>query len=119
MPEDALTPDVMSANCPSRLVLRQLTSRWGFLVLLALKDGTMRFAEIRRRIDGISERMLSETLGNLVAIGLIRRQDHNEVPPRVDYTLTPLGEEAARRLRHLADWIEHSLPDFAPGPAEA
>jgi len=109
------TADVMSSCCPSREVLRQMTSRWGLLVLIALRDETLRFAEIRRRIDGVSERMLSETLGNLVRLGLVTRQDHGEVPPRVDYTLTPLGHEAAERLFAFARWIEDSLPDFAVG----
>lgn len=107
--------DVMSARCPSREVLRQMTSRWGLLVLIALRDETLRFAEIRRRIDGVSERMLSETLGNLVRLGLVTRRDHGEMPPRVDYTLTPLGHEAAQRLFAFARWIEDSLPDFAIG----
>ncbi len=107
--------DVMSSRCPSREVLRQMTSRWGLLVLIALRDETLRFAEIRRRIDGVSERMLSETLGNLVRLGLVTRQDHGEVPPRVDYTLTPLGHEAAERLFAFVRWIEDSLPDFAVG----
>ncbi|WP_375689460.1 winged helix-turn-helix transcriptional regulator [Pseudooceanicola sp. LIPI14-2-Ac024] len=107
-----LPPNVMSANCPSREVLRQLTSRWGLLVLIALRDGTFRFAELRRRIDGVSERMLSETLGNLVRLGLVTRHDHAEVPPRVDYALTELGNEAAERLFALAGWIEATLPAF-------
>ena len=107
--------DVMSSRCPSREVLRQMTSRWGLLVLIALRDETLRFAEIRRRIDGVSERMLSETLGNLVRLGLVTRREHGEVPPRVDYTLTPLGHEAAERRCACARGSEDSLPDFAVG----
>lgn len=114
-----LPADVMSANCPSREVLRQLTSRWGLLVLIALREETMRFAQLRRRIDGVSERMLSETLGNLVRLGLVTRHDHGEVPPRVDYALTALGDEAAERLFTFARWIEDTLPDFSTGDTAA
>lgn len=102
--------DVLAANCPSREVLRVMTSRWAPLILIVLKDGTLRFAELRRRIDGISERMLAESLSKLTEFGMVTRTDHGEIPPRVDYTLTPLGREAADRLRAFADWVEQSLP---------
>lgn len=103
-------PDVLSADCPSRQVLNHLTSRWGVLVLIALEDGTHRFSALRRRIGGISERMLAQTLQTLEADGLILRHSHDTVPPHVDYTLTPLGHEAAAKLRDLTQWIESNLP---------
>ena len=113
-----MPPDVLAAQCPSREVLRLLTSRWAPLILIVLKNGTFRFAEIRRSIGGISERMLAETLSNLCAAGMVLRTDHGEIPPRVDYRLTPLGVEAADRLREFADWIEQSLPRFAEAGAD-
>ncbi len=102
--------DLMAAACPSRDVLKHLTSRWGVLVLMALQPGTLRFGEIRRRVGGVSERMLAQTLQWLESDGIIERKAHKIVPPHVDYTLTPLGHEAAAKVRDLADWIEISLP---------
>lgn len=101
---------LLVAGCPSRDVLKHVTSRWGVLVLIALQDGTLRFSELRRRIGGVSEKMLAQTLQWLEGDGLVRREAHPVVPPHVDYQLTPLGREAAERVRELADWIEVSLP---------
>lgn len=105
--------DLMAAACPSRDVLRHLTSRWGVLVLIALQPGTRRFSDLRRSIGGVSERMLAQTLQWLEADGMVERKAFQVVPPHVEYTLTPLGEEAAEKVRILADWIEISLPKIA------
>lgn len=102
--------DLLAEACPSREVLKHVTSRWGVLVLLSLETGTLRFGELRRRIGGVSERMLAQTLQWLEGDGLVDRVAHEVVPPRVEYSLTPLGREAAVRVRALADWIETSLP---------
>lgn len=103
--------NVMAADCPSRVVLQHVTSRWGTLVLLALlAGGTLRFSELRRRVGGVSERMLAQTLQVLEGDGLISRHAHQVVPPHVDYALTPLGAEAAVRVLALAGWIETNLP---------
>lgn len=107
--EKMLRGDVMIAACPSREILSHLTSRWGVLILIALLPGTLRFSEIRRRIGGVSERMLAQTLQLLEKDGMINRYDYNIVPLRVEYTLTPLGKEAAVKVRDLADWIENNL----------
>ncbi|MGQ8705055.1 winged helix-turn-helix transcriptional regulator [Serratia sp. TSA_198.1] len=107
--EKMLRGDVMVAACPSREILSHLTSRWGVLILIALLPGTLRFSEIRRRIGGVSERMLAQTLQLLEKDGMINRYDYNIVPLRVEYTLTPLGKEAAAKVRDLADWIENNL----------
>lgn len=108
----------MAEACPSREVLRHVTSRWGVLVLIALDKGTLRFGELRRAIGGISERMLAQTLHWLEGDGLVDRAVHDVVPPRVDYTLTPLGHEAASRVRALADWIETNLPRISASRRE-
>ncbi len=106
--------DLMAAACPSREVLKHVTSRWGVLVLIALEDGgTRRFSQLKRAIGGVSERMLAQTLQWLEADGLVRRKAHDVVPPHVDYSLTPLGIEAAEKVRLLADWIETRLPEIA------
>jgi len=105
--------DLMAAACPSREVLKHLTSRWGVLVLIALLPGTQRFSDLRRAIGGVSERMLAQTLQWLEADGIVERRAFKVVPPHVEYTLTPLGEQAALRVRELADWIEINLPQIA------
>jgi DNA-binding HxlR family transcriptional regulator len=102
--------DVLNADCPSRPVLNHVTSRWGVLVLLVLREGLHRFSEIRRKIDGVSERMLAQTLQDLEADGFVKRQAHPVMPPHVDYQLTPLGYEVSLHVHELIDWIEGNLP---------
>lgn len=101
--------DIMAAACPSRQVLSHLTSRWSLLVLVALRGGTLRFGEVRRKIGGISERMLAQTLGVLERDGFVTRRALEVVPPHVEYELTPLGHEAAERVLGLTGWIEANL----------
>ncbi|MEW6437140.1 MAG: helix-turn-helix domain-containing protein [Pseudomonadota bacterium] len=107
--------DLMVADCPSREVLKHVTSRWGVLALIALEAGTHRFSELRRKIGGVSERMLAQTLQWLEHDGFVRRVAYEIVPPHVEYSLTPLGREAARKVRGLADWIEINMPRIASG----
>lgn len=102
--------DLLAEACPSRDVLKHVTSRWGVLVLMVLEGGTHRYAELRRAVGGVSERMLAQTLQWLEGDGLVLRIAHDVVPPHVEYSLTPLGREAAKRVRGLADWIEVNLP---------
>lgn len=102
--------NVMVPACPSREVLQHITSRWGILVLIALESGTLRFSQLRRKIGGVSERMLAQTLQCLEGDGLLDRIAYDVVPPHVEYNLTPLGREAAERVRILADWIEDNMP---------
>jgi len=105
--------DLMAAGCPSRDVLKRLTSRWGVLVLIALQSGTRRFGDLRRAIGGVSERMLAQTLQGLELDGMVERKAFRVVPPHVEYSLTPLGREAAGKVCDLADWIEVMLPQIA------
>ncbi|WP_152546083.1 winged helix-turn-helix transcriptional regulator [Pseudomonas sp. RIT288] len=98
--------DVLAPECPSREILSHLTSRWGVLVLIALLPGTLRFSQLRRKIGGVSERMLAQTLQLLEGDGVVERHAYDIVPPHVEYTLTPMGIEAAVRVRELADWVE-------------
>ncbi|TPG58343.1 winged helix-turn-helix transcriptional regulator [Ewingella americana] len=101
--------EVMSAHCPSREVLSHITSRWGVLILIALGDGTMRFSELRRKIGGVSEKMLAQTLQALEADGFIDRIAYPVVPPHVEYTLTGMGVEVQVQLTGLTDWVENNL----------
>ncbi|MFF5501117.1 winged helix-turn-helix transcriptional regulator [Streptomyces roseolus] len=108
---EPLLADVDGAMCPSRLVLEHVTSRWGVLVLMALLERSYRFSELRRRIGGVSEKMLTQTLQTLERDGFVHRDAKPVIPPRVDYTLTPLGEDAAERIKALALWTESLVPD--------
>ena len=102
--------DLFAQQCPSREILKHVTSRWGVLVLLALLNGTQRFSELRRKIGGVSEKMLAQTLQWLEADGFVLRVSYPVVPPHVEYSLTPLGTEVGQRVVGLAEWIESNLP---------
>jgi DNA-binding HxlR family transcriptional regulator len=93
------------ANCPSRTLLDHVTSKWGVLVLLALGEGSKRWGELRREIEGISEKMLASTLRTLADDGFVIREAQATIPPRVDYRLTELGHEASARLLPLMDLV--------------
>lgn len=107
--EAAGRPDVNATGCPSRLVLEHVTSRWGVLILAALRERTHRFSELRRAIGGVSEKMLAQTLQTLERDGFVHRDAHPVIPPRVDYSLTELGREAAEQVWALARWSERRL----------
>jgi len=102
--------NLYSADCPSRSVLDHVTSRWGTLVLIILLEKTHRFSELRRRIGGVSEKMLAHSLQALEADGFVLRTAYPTVPPKVEYSLTPLGREAAPHIKALTGWIEVNLP---------
>ena len=104
--------ELFSADCPSRDVLKHVTSRWGVLLLVALMGGTHRFSDLRRKVGGVSEKMLAQTLRWLEADGFVLRVSHDTVPPHVEYSLTPLGLAVGQRVAALADWIELNLPDI-------
>ncbi|MCF3133081.1 winged helix-turn-helix transcriptional regulator [Streptomyces olivochromogenes] len=100
--------------CPYRLVLEHVTSRWGVLVLIRLLDRSYRFSELRRAIAEIapvSEKMLTQTLQILERDGLVHRDAKPVIPPRVDYSLTGLGREAAEQVRALSLWTRERMAD--------
>ncbi|KJK57161.1 winged helix-turn-helix transcriptional regulator [Saccharothrix sp. ST-888] len=103
--------DVTDSMCPSRGILEHVTSRWGVLVLIALTERDYRFSELRRRVSGVSEKMLAQTLQALERDGFVLREAHPVIPPRVDYSLTPLGRQAAALVSELAHWVERQLPE--------
>ena len=100
-------PDgIFSSDCPSRVVLDHVTSKWGTLVILALAEGEpLRWSELRRRAEGVSEKMLAQTLRTLEADGLVHRDAQPVIPPRVDYSLTDRGAELAALLLPLFGWV--------------
>lgn len=103
--------NLYDANCPSRSVLDHVTSRWGSLVLLVLLEGTQRFSELARDIGGVSEKMLAQTLKALEADGLVLRTVYPTIPPKVEYSLTPMGGEVAIHIKALTDWVEDHVAD--------
>jgi len=104
--------DVFARGCPSRPVLQNITGRWGVLILAALVDDAHRFAELHRRVDGVSERMLSQTLRTLERDGLVHRAVLGTVPPHVEYSLTDLGRRITAPLLGLIEVVEGSIPEI-------
>ncbi len=103
------TPDVYSSACPSRRVMAVLAEKWTLLVVAALADGPMRTAELRRCVDGVSEKMLIQTLRKLESYALVSRKSYPEIPPRVEYRLTPLGRSLARLAGLFGRWVERNV----------
>lgn len=101
--------ELLNVKCPSRDVLKRVTSRWSVLILLALQDQTLRFSALRRAVGGVSERMLAQNLRYLEEDGFVQRIAYDVVPPHVEYRLTPLGREVGEQVVGLADWLELNL----------
>ncbi|MEB7540420.1 helix-turn-helix transcriptional regulator [Pantoea anthophila] len=101
--------ELLNVNCPSRDVLKRVTSRWSVLILLALQGQTLRFSALRRTVGGVSERMLAQNLRYLEEDGFVQRIAYDVVPPHVEYCLTPLGREVGEQVVGLADWLELNL----------
>jgi DNA-binding HxlR family transcriptional regulator len=109
-PTDGLIADVFARDCPSRRTIETVASKWGILALVALIEGAYRFNALRRRVDGVSEKMLAQTLQALERDGLVRRDVQTAIPPRVEYSLTELGARVAGNLHGLVNLIEAELP---------
>ncbi|PTT17083.1 transcriptional regulator [Microbacterium sp. HMWF026] len=105
-------PQIFTDGCPTRTVLDHVMGKWGILVLLALSDGTQRWGVLRRNVTGISEKMLASTLKTLEADGLVRRTAYPEVPPRVEYALSPLGRDLMQRVLPLMEWVADHAADI-------
>lgn len=114
---DRPAADVFARACPSRQVLETIASKWGILALAALGEGSYRFNALRRRVDGISEKMLAQTLHALERDGLVHRHAYHTVPPRVEYSLTPAGASVAEKLRELIELVERQLPEVLSAQA--
>ncbi|PZU03809.1 MAG: transcriptional regulator [Gordonia sp. (in: high G+C Gram-positive bacteria)] len=107
--DNSLEADVFARDCSSRETLQDVTGRWGLLILAALAEGSYRFNALRRRVDGVSERMLSQTLQNLERDGMLTRTVLEAIPPKVEYELTPLGREIAERLHGLIELVQSNM----------
>lgn len=101
--------ETFDATCPSRRLLSHLTSRWGTLTLITLMDGTHRFGELKRKMGGITDRMLIKTLQELESASLVHRKVYPVLPPHTEYALTAPGREAAAHIERLTDWISNHI----------
>jgi DNA-binding HxlR family transcriptional regulator len=105
------TPNAYSADCPTRQILDRVGDKWAVLILLLLRDEPMRFNRLRRAIEGISQKMLSQVLKSLERDGLIRRRVIPTVPVTVEYSLLPLGATLAEAVDPLRNWAEENLKE--------
>ncbi|WP_033345143.1 winged helix-turn-helix transcriptional regulator [Catenuloplanes japonicus] len=109
MNPEHLYADVFARNCTSRGILEGVAGKWGVLALAALNDGAYRFNALRRRVDGVSEKMLAQTLQGLERDGLVRRDVQTTIPPHVEYSLTPFGTAVAGKLVELVELIQSEV----------
>ena len=121
LPVDRLgwTPDPLNAECPSRQVLDLVADKWAVLVIAAIAEGNHRNGQLLRRIGGISQKALTRSLRDLAYNGLVYRHDFAEIPPRVEYTLTPTGQSLQPLLAALCAWAIDHLDDVANAQAVA
>lgn len=102
-------PDAFVADCPTREILSRLAEKWTMLTLAALRPGAMRFGALHRRIEGVSQKMLTKTLRNLERDGLVIRTVFDEMPLRVEYALTQPGEELSDLVTDIKRWVEANM----------
>lgn len=110
--EGYVTPDVLNQNCESRQALELIADKWTALVVYALVDGPRRHGELRRTVDGISQKMLTQTLCRMEAEGLLERDVLDRAPPHVEYSLTPLGKTLEKPLGAICEWAMTHLDDL-------
>ena len=107
-----LAPNVYDANCSTRQVLDVIADKWSTLIVGLLAHQTLRFTELHRHIGGISQKMLTQTLRNLERDGLVQRIVYAQVPPRVEYALTPLGQTLCESITAIITWSENHIEDI-------
>jgi len=110
--------DVFAAQCPTRSLLDRLADKWSVLVLSTLDAGPMRFNALKRRVEGVSQKMLSQTLRQLERDGLVSRSVEATVPVSVTYAMTPLGRTLVMAIQPVIDWAETRMGDVAVAQAE-
>ncbi|MDR6688052.1 DNA-binding HxlR family transcriptional regulator [Arthrobacter sp. 1088] len=110
MDTNALPGNILDPNCPSRVIFQRIGDKWASLVIQVLGDGPVRFSELRKMVHVVTPKVLTQTLRALERDGLITRTVHAQVPPRVDYELTPMGESLLQPLTLLRQWAESHVP---------
>jgi DNA-binding HxlR family transcriptional regulator len=116
--EAARRYDAYMASCPARQLLDRISDKWVTLVLSALADGPQRYSDLSRRIAGVSQKMLTQTLRSLERDGLVSRTVTPSVPVRVDYALTPLGRTLIPLVAHLKEWAERHMDEVSAARSE-
>lgn len=107
-----LAPNILSANCPSRTVLRHLTDRWTPMIVSVLQEGKTRFKDLKTQVEGISPKVLTDTLKSMERDGLVSRTVTASVPMRVDYELTTLGSTLIEPIHTLRIWAESHVQEI-------
>jgi DNA-binding HxlR family transcriptional regulator len=102
-------PAVDELSCPVYLIIDHLADKWALLIIGQLANGTMRFAELRRAVEGVSQKMLTVTLRGLERDGIVNRKLYASVPPKVEYSLTPLGASLSDMSHELCRWAEANM----------
>ena len=105
--------DVMQSACPTRRVLDRIANKWTMLVVLALGDGTLRFSQLRARVQGVTQKMLTQTLRGLERDGMVHRRVYATVPVTVEYTLTPIGRSLGETVAVIRQWSYAHMPAIA------
>jgi DNA-binding HxlR family transcriptional regulator len=105
--------DVLAAGCPTRQVIDRIGDKWTLLVLYALRGGTLRFSQLRGLVEGISQKMLTQTLRGLERDGIVSRRVYPTVPPKVEYALTPLGLSLAEVVTGIREWAYTHMDEIA------
>jgi DNA-binding HxlR family transcriptional regulator len=105
--------DVMAAACPTRQVIGRVGGKWSLLILYALSTGTKRFSQLRSEVDGISQKMLTQTLRALERDGLVHRHSYATIPPKVEYRLTPLGESLEDAIAVIREWAYSHMDEIS------
>ena len=101
--------NVFDGNCPTRQVLDCIADKWTVLIIRRLADGTLRFAQLRRAVDGISQKVLTNTLRELERDGIVTRRIYASVPPKVEYSLTTLGQSLCGLVAGICEWAEANI----------
>ena len=107
--DDPAEPDAFLRACPSRDIMARLGEKWTMLVIVALEEGPVRFGDLLRRVEGVSQKMLTKTLRNLEGDGLVARTVYEEMPLRVEYMLTSLGRDLLPLIRAIKQWAEANM----------
>jgi DNA-binding HxlR family transcriptional regulator len=112
-----LSPNVLNPYCPSRQVLEMLANKWTLLVVRTLAQGTRRYSQIQRESGGVTQKMLTQTLRELEENGIVQRVVYPVIPPKVEYSLTPLGESLIEPLNAICRWAEQNFAEIAQARA--
>ncbi len=105
-----IKPNILNQQCGTREVLDLIADKWTAIIIYLLAKGTRRYSELLREINGVSQKMLTQTLRNLERDGIVDRKVYPVVPPRVEYSLSPLGKTLVEPLKALCKWAETHLP---------